>query len=419
VLVARLLEDVLGDDPPVRIEAWDGSGVGRADAAARVLFRSPDAFRRIVAAPGELGFARAYVAGDIDVEGDVFAALDLQHHIPSLRLRPRHLRMVLRLLRPTQLRPLPPPPQEARLRGRRHTRERDAQAIAHHYDVGNDFYRLVLGPALTYSCAVFEHPDTTLEEAQTAKIELVCRKLGLQPGDRLLDVGCGWGSLVLHAARHHGVRAVGVTVSREQRDLAVARVEEAGLADRVEIRLQDYRDIPDGPYDAISSIGMFEHVGAARMAAYFTDLNQLLRPGGRLLNHAISRPPGQNAALDPRGFVARYVFPDGELIEVGQVTTAMQQAGFEARHMESLREHYGRTLRCWVTNLEANWEDAVALVGEAPARVWRLYMAGSAVNFETNRIQIHQVLGVKTPPTGASGMPPRPTWDRAPLTTDA
>jgi cyclopropane-fatty-acyl-phospholipid synthase len=222
---------------------------------------------------------------------------------------------------------------------------------------------------------------------------------------RLLDVGCGWGGMVLHAAREHGVQAVGVTLSRQQHELAQKRIAEEGLTGQVEVRYQDYRDIADGPYDAISSIGMFEHVGLSRLHEYFIDLFGLLRPEGRLLNHAISRPPGPSV-LDKHSFIERYVFPDGELHEVGTVVSAMQEDGFEVRDVESLREHYARTLRQWVNNLESNWDEAVAAVGEARARVWLLYMAGSAMNFQAGRTSIHQVLGVKSDASGRSGMPP-------------
>jgi cyclopropane-fatty-acyl-phospholipid synthase len=304
-------------------------------------------------------------------------------------------------------RPLPPPPQEAQLRGRRHSKSRDSAAISHHYDLSNDFYRLVLGPTITYSCAYFPEEDATLEEAQRNKYDVICRKLGLQPGMRLLDVGCGWGGMVLHAAEEYGVDAVGVTLSERQAELATQRVEDAGLRGRVEIRVQDYRDVADGPFDAISSIGMFEHVGRDKLAEYFACLHKLLAPGGRLLNHGISRPgnegAGARAKFDRNGFIERYVFPDGELHEVGTVVSLMQER-FEVRDVESLREHYARTLRHWVTNLEANWDRAVELVGPS-ARIWRLYMAGSALNFEAGRTSIHQVLAVKPDATGASRMP--------------
>jgi cyclopropane-fatty-acyl-phospholipid synthase len=277
--------------------------------------------------------------------------------------------------------------------------------------VSNEFYELVLGPSMTYSCAVFRDPSETLEQAQANKYELICRKLGLRPGMRLLDIGCGWGAMVLHAARHHGVEAVGVTISQNQVEYAKKRIAEAGLTDRVDIRLQDYRDVDDGPFDAISSIGMFEHVGLSRLGSYFDQIVRLLRPGGRVLNHAISR----TATTEPRrigrrGFIGRYVFPDGELHEVGTVISALQDRGLEVRHMENLREHYALTLRRWVANLEANWDEAVAETSEGRARVWRLYMAASAVMFEENRIHVDQVLAVKAPDDGRSSVPLRPDW---------
>ena len=257
---------------------------------------------------------------------------------------------------------------------------------------------------MTYSCAYFAGESATLEQAQSAKHELVCRKLGLRSGMRILDVGCGWGEMAIHAARHHAVRVLGVTLSRPQAELAAKRVADAGLSDRVTIRIQDYRDVRDGPFDAIASIGMFEHVGRAKSHDYFRSLVRLLEPGGRLLNHAISKPFGRSSfARD--SFISRYVFPDGELQEVGSVISAMQEVGFEVRDVESLREHYARTLRSWVGNLQGNWEAACDLVGAARARVWRLYMAGSALMFEAGRINVHQVLGVRPGQSGSSGMP--------------
>jgi cyclopropane-fatty-acyl-phospholipid synthase len=413
VALRPLLAELLGDDLPLLVVAWDGSTVGDERSKVTLVLRSPAALRRILFAPGELGLARAYVSGDIDVEGDVYELLGLRERfgepdgpLPASR---RARRVAVSLASTVRAGawggPPPPPPEEVRLRGRLHSKGRDAAAISHHYDVSNDFYKLFLGTTLTYSCAYFERPDLTLDEAQEAKYELICRKLGLQPGQRLLDVGCGWGGMVLHAARHHGVRAVGVTISAEQAALARERTAQAGLADRVEIRLCDYRDIADGPYDAISSIGMFEHVGLDELARYVEVLHGLLVPAGRLLNHGISRPSGQDR-FDSRSFIQRYVFPDGELHEVGRVVSCLQEHGFEVRDVESLREHYARTLRHWVANLEARWDDAVRLVGEGRARVWHLYMAGSALGFETGRVGIHQVLGVRRAPDGHSGMPP-------------
>lgn len=430
--LATLLEEVAGGDLPVAIEAYDGSRAGPVDAPATIVVRSPDALARIVTRPGELGLARAYVAGDLDLQGDIFALFDFIESRPQLRLDPRLLLRLARTGGTAALRRLPPPPEEAQLSGGIHTRSRDRQAIVHHYDVSNAFYRMVLGPSMTYSCAVWDAPGISLEQAQANKYDLICRKLGLEPGMRLLDVGCGWGGMLLHAAEHHGVTGVGVTLSHDQEELATKRVAEAGLTGRIEIRRQDYRDVRDGPFDAISSIGMFEHVGRKRMEEYIQRLLSLLRPGGRLLNHAIARPgyPQADSALGrarstyrrlataagsrvtsrvDSPFMDRYVFPDGELHEVGVLVSMMQESGFEVRHLESLREHYALTLRRWVANLEDHWDEAVAEVGEGRARVWRLYMAGCALTFERDDVQIHQVLGIKTV-DGASGLPLRPSF---------
>ncbi|MHB1709825.1 MAG: class I SAM-dependent methyltransferase [Acidimicrobiales bacterium] len=415
-VLTPLLRALLGADIPVRFEFWDGSGVGPVGGVGTVRVRSADAIRRMLWAPGELGVGRAFVAGDLSVEGDLFAMLKILHEASPRDLR----RMGLRAL-PTVLDaarrlgaigvPLPAPSEECRPTGRMHSPGRDARVISHHYDVGNEFYRLFLGPRMTYSCARFVSDASSLEDAQDAKHELICRKLGLdqQPGARLLDVGCGWGSMAIHAARHHGAEVVGVALSSEQVDLARERVTAAGLGDQIEIRLQDYRRLGGERFDAISSIGMFEHVGTSAMAGYFSTLRRLLVPTGRLLNHAISTPGG--SVLGRRSFVGRYVFPDGELVDVGEVILAMQRAGFEVRDVESLREHYSRTLHAWVDNLQRHWDEAVALVGTHRATIWRFYMAASANGFDDGGLAIHQVLGVVPEKDGTSGMPPtRSAW---------
>ncbi|HEX9531048.1 MAG TPA: cyclopropane-fatty-acyl-phospholipid synthase family protein, partial [Acidimicrobiales bacterium] len=413
--LAEVFEAIAGPDAPVEFRAYDGSVCGAPGSDVKITIRSPVAVSYLAQAPGALGLARAYVSGHLDVDGDMYITLSRLSRAQETNMSlAEKVKLLQSLGGPKVLVPrIPPPPQEVRinrrfLNGRMHSKGRDAHAISHHYDVSNDFYRLVLGSTMTYSCARFESQGQSLDDAQQAKYELICRKLGLAPGQRLLDVGCGWGGMVLHAAARHGIAALGVTLSRPQEELARKRAAESGLDGQVEIRLQDYRDLA-GSYDAVSSIGMFEHVGRARTAEYFTTLAALLRPGGRLLNHAISTPEG--ASFDRRSFVARYVFPDGELQDVGSVCLGMQKAGLEVRDVECLREHYALTLRHWAANLEANWDAAVALVGERRARVWRLYMTGSAVSFEEGEISVHQVLGVK-PDQGASGMAlTRRAWD--------
>ncbi|MFE6859667.1 class I SAM-dependent methyltransferase [Nocardia sp. NPDC057668] len=414
-----LLRLAFGASPPLNFEFWDGSRAAAAGQSPGTLrIRSKDALAHMVWAPGELGLGRAFVSGSADLDGDLFAMLRaLQTAVPgNARLGAAGAVRALGAagrLGALGRRPEPPREEARPRRGRAHTRARDAAAISHHYDVGNDFYNLVLGPSMTYSCARFTapHDDGTgpadpavsLADAQRAKHDLICRKLGLTPGLRLLDVGCGWGSMAIHAAATYGAQVVGVTISREQADLARRRVAEAGLSANVEIRLADYRDLGGEHFDAISSIGMFEHVGSERAAEYFDTLRALLRPRGRLLNHAISARGGSK--IPPRSFIGRYVFPDGELRDVGEVVLAMERAGFEVRDVESLREHYALTLRAWVANLERDWPAAVALVGEGRARIWRIYMAASALGFEDGGLGLHQVLGVVPDEHGGAGLP--------------
>ncbi len=416
-VVAPLVRAALGDRVPIRVTCWDGSTIGPGSAPLHLVVRNRRALRRILWAPNELGFARAYVSGDLEVDGDLVAGLTELDRVadpergPGVSIDAETKKAIAKTAVRLRVIGLPPspPPEEARLRGRRHAHARDAAAVAHHYDIGNEFYRLVLGESMTYSCAYWpQGPSDTfgLSDAQFAKCDLVARKLALSEGMRVLDVGCGWGTFALHAARRYRARVVGVTVSQEQAAFARERIADAGVADRVEIRVQDYRDVSDGPYDAIASIGMAEHVGEAMLPNYAACLFSLLRPTGRLLNHAISRRPGPPAEFSSTSFIDRYVFPDGELEPLATMVEALEGAGFEVRDVESLREHYALTLRAWVANLERGWERATQLTSPARARIWRLYMAGSALAFEANRIGVNQVLAVRTDPRGTSGMPP-------------
>ena len=414
-VVAPLVRATLGDAVPIRLRCWDGSEFGAADAPVRLHIVHRRALRRLLWAPNELGFARAYVSGDIEVDGDLWAGLEALDEVadpergPGVTVdRSTKLALVRAVFRLGVLGPPPAPPaEEARLVGHRHSKRRDADAIAHHYDVGNDFYRLVLGPSMAYSCAYWAGDTTAssgLDAAQEAKCDLVARKLNLQPGMRVLDVGCGWGTFALHAARAYGARVVGVTLSAEQAAFARERMLANDVADLVDIRVQDYRDVEDGPFDAIASIGMAEHVGADMLSTYTSTLYALLRDEGRLLNHAISRRPGPPPTFSKTSFIDRYVFPDGELQPLSTMVAAIESVGFEVRDVHSLREHYTLTLRAWLANLESAWEQAVAASSPARARIWRLYIAGSALAFSANRIGVNQVLAVKPSGRGRSGM---------------
>jgi cyclopropane-fatty-acyl-phospholipid synthase len=395
----------LGGPLPFTLRLWDGSELASPDPSpSRLVVRSPRAVAYAIRSPGELGFARAWVSGELDLDGDLEAALAAAQRFRGMRFTARDRLSVLsaaRQLGALGLRAPEPPAAEARPRGRLHSLQRDRSSVRHHYDVSNTFYRLVLGPTMVYSCAYFASPDDSLEEAQERKLDLICRKLRLEPGERLLDVGCGWGGLVIHAAQHYGVRAVGVTLSAPQAELARARLREAGLADRCEIRVADYREVDDGPYDKIASVGMYEHVGRERLHEYARRLRALLRPGGLVLNHGIVRVVPR--PRDPDTFIARYVFPDGELHQLPSVLEALEAAGLELRDTESLREHYPLTLRRWVSNLETNRAEAVAEAGSERARVWRLYMTASAQAFDRGDISVHQVLAAA--PGAAHGLP--------------
>ena len=403
-----LLERLLQAPMPVRLRAWDGSAAGPDDTPVLVI-RHRRALRRLMYQPNELGLARAYVAGEIDVEGDLYDALGRLNALiwRNADLRGLPIRAVAGdLLRLGIIGTQPkPPPEEIVISGARHSRRRDKQAVSQHYDVGNDFYRMVLGPSMVYSCAYWTSADAGygLADAQRDKLDLICRKLDLKPGMRLLDVGCGWGSLALHAAREYGVHVVGITLSTEQADYARKQVAEAGLTEQIDIRVQDYRELDDGPFDAISSVGMAEHVGTGPYREYASILCGQLKRGGRLLNHQISAIRPEPKSTD-RTFIDAYVFPDGELAPVGTTVSLLEEAGFEVRDVQALREHYARTLRAWVSNLEAHWSTAVRLTSAGRARVWRLYMAASALAFEQARIGVNQVLCVKAHRNGASDM---------------
>lgn len=420
ITIGEALARLLPDGLPFRFTAYDGSGTGPEDATVRLHLRNERGLSYLLTAPGDLGLARAYVAGDLDVSGahpgDPYDALVvLMNRLKPKLPPPAELVRIVRGLGINHLKPPPPPPEEhlprwrRLLEGMRHSRERDAVAIHHHYDVSNRFYEKVLGPSMTYTCAVFEREDASLEEAQAAKYDLVCRKLDLKPGMRLLDIGSGWGGMVRHAAREYGVTAVGVTLSRNQADYARAAIEREGLADRAEVRFGDYRDITETGFDAVSSIGLTEHVGVRNYPSYFSFIRARLRPGGRVLNHCITRADNR-ARAETGAFIDRYVFPDGELTGSGRMITEMQDAGLEVRHEENLREHYALTLKGWCHNLKENWDACVAEAGLGTAKVWGLYMAGSRIAFERNEIQLHQVLASRTERDGRSGFPLRPTW---------
>jgi len=406
--LAEIFETAIGSDAPIAFTAYDGSRAGDQDAPVRVDVRSPLALSYLASAPGELGLARAYVSGSLDILGDMHTALRSMMS-STLTIPPKiGAEMLLKMGASRLWWPVRHPAAEARVRGRRHSKRRDQEAISHHYDVSNRFYEWVLGPSMAYTCAVYPTASSSLEEAQWTKHDLVARKLGLREGMRLLDVGCGWGGMVMHAAKHYGVRALGVTLSRKQAEWAQKKIAESGLSDLAEVRHLDYRDVAESGFDAVSSIGLTEHIGEAALPSYVRSLHEKLRPGGRLLNHCITRPDNLRPSR-VKGFFNRYVFPDGELLGPGFILSAIHDNGFEVRHEENLREHYAKTLTAWCANLDEHWDEAVEEVGEERARVWRLYMAGSRLGFEINNIQLHQVLAVKLDGT-ESHMPLRPEW---------
>ncbi len=418
--LAEILEAFAGGRLPLRFTAYDGSSAGPPDAPLGLELKTPRGTTYLATGRGDLGLARAYIAGDLEIHGvhpgdpyELLKALadELVFKMPP----PRTMAQIVRSIGVEHLRPIAPPPQEVPPRwrrvaeGLRHSKTRDAEAIHHHYDVSNAFYEWVLGPSMTYTCACYPRLDASLDEAQENKYRLVFEKLRLKPGDRLLDVGCGWGGMVRYAARR-GVRATGVTLSREQTSWAQHAIAEEGLSELAEVRYGDYRDIAESGFDAVSSIGLLEHIGVRNYRSYFRFLQSRLRTGGLLLNHCITRPDNRSEP-STRGFIDRYVFPDGELTGSGRIITEAQDVGLEVLHEENLRPHYALTLRDWCANLVDHWDEAVAEVGLPTAKVWGLYMAGSRLAFESGGIQLHQVLAVKPDEAGrADDLPLRPWW---------
>jgi cyclopropane-fatty-acyl-phospholipid synthase len=418
--IAQVLEIFADGRLPIRFTAYDGSSAGPENAAFGLELKTPRGLTYLATGRGDLGLARAYVSGDLEAHGvhpgDPYELLKALTDALVFKLPPPAvLARVIRSIGVEHLRPIAPPPQEAAPRwrrvagGLRHSKGRDAEAIHHHYDVSNRFYEWVLGPSMTYTCACYPRMDASLDEAQENKYRLVFEKLRLKPGDRLLDVGCGWGGMVRYAARR-GVKAVGVTLSTEQASWAQHAIATENLKGDADVRYGDYRDVTENGFDAVSSIGLLEHIGVRNYPDYFTFLQSRLRPGGLLLNHCITRSDNHSEA-SARGFIDRYVFPDGELTGSGRIISEAQDVGLEVLHEENLRPHYALTLRDWCANLVDNWDDAVAEVGLATAKVWGLYMAGSRLAFETGGIQLHQVLAARAnEATDASDLPLRPWW---------
>jgi len=418
--LAEVLEILAGGRLPLRFTAYDGSSAGPQDASFGLDLRTPRGTSYLATGRGDLGFARAYIAGDLDIRGvhpgDPYELLKaLADSLVFTRPPARMMVDIIRSIGARHLRPIAPPPEEAQPRwrritgGLRHSKTRDAEAIHHHYDVSNTFYEWVLGPSMTYTCACYPRGDASLDQAQENKYRLVFEKLRLTPGDRLLDVGCGWGGMVRYAARR-GVRATGVTLSSEQTEWAQRAIADEGLSELADVRCADYRDVTETGFDAVSSIGLLEHIGTRNYPSYFGFLQSRLRPGGLLLNHSITRPENRQQP-QARGFIDRYVFPDGELTGSGRIISAAQDTGLEVVHEENLRQHYAMTLRDWCANLVEHWDEAVAEVGLATAKVWGLYMAGSRLGFESNGIQLHQVLMSRPDQRGVAGeLPLRPWW---------
>ncbi|RLV47528.1 class I SAM-dependent methyltransferase [Nocardioides mangrovicus] len=416
-VAARLeaaLRPVVGGDLPVHLTAWDGSTAGPVDAP-HVVLHTPDVLRRLLWHPGELGAAQAYVTGELDVEGDLDAALThvwgvvRERGLSSVRPTPATLVNVLRTARELGAVGLPAaaPASQAVIKGRLHSLSRDRRSISHHYDFSNEFYAAILDDHMAYSSAYYERADMSLEEAQAAKLDLVCRKLALREGDRFLDVGCGWGSLSLYAAEHFGARVTGVTIAAEQKRFIDERIAERGLGDRVEIRLQDYREVGDGPYDAVASIEMGEHVGQDNYPTYVDVLRRNVKPQGRVLIQQMSRR-GRHPGGGP--FIESFIAPDMHMRPVGETVELIEAGGLEVRDVHLMREHYVDTVRDWMVRFEANADRLRDLVGEEQLRVWRLYLVGGAMSFRDGRMGVDQILAVRNDEAGHSGFPRVRDW---------
>jgi len=409
-LTRSLLREILNDDAAqdIQVRLWDGTcWPDDAPHKATLVLNHPGALRSMLLPSTEVGLAEAYLYDDVDVEGNLESVFVLADTLAEATAGWRK-----KLAAARDLMRLPPGKNRvitgrgpARLSGKVHTLERDRRTVTYHYDVSNDFYSFWLDGRMVYSCAYFQAPEEDLDTAQERKLDLICRKLRLKPGQRLLDVGCGWGSLVIYAARHYGADATGITLSRPQADLANERIAAAGLADRCRVKVLDYREMEDeGGFDALASIGMFEHVGAALLPIYFEKAFHLLKPGGVFLNHGIASRATDKPVHGPT-FTDRYVFPDGELVPIHVTLRAAEEANFEVRDVESLREHYALTLRQWVRRLEAHHEEALRFVDEPAYRVWRLFMSGSAYGFTAGWLNVYQSLLVKPAEDGRSGLP--------------
>jgi cyclopropane-fatty-acyl-phospholipid synthase len=386
----RELEQAL-PERPFEVRLWDGSTLPSTNGGGPTFeVRSPDALAHVLLSPGQLGLGRAYVSGALAVD-DLDRVLEMldSWSPPPLERREQARRAVAAARAFGLRRPPHVPKAELRLNGRRHTPERDARAVRHHYDVSNDFFALFLDDSMTYSCGIFSRGAKTLEEAQETKLELVCTKLDLKEGQRVLDVGCGWGSFAIHAAERHGVTVVGITLSEPQAELARQRVAERGLSERIEIRVQDYRETSDGPFDAVSSIGMVEHVGSRQIDVYASQLARLVKPGGRVLNHGIARL--RHGDPEAGAFTQRYIFPDGAPLHLSRIQFALERAGLETHHIEDFRHDYAETLRHWARRFDDRLDDAIRLGGAERARVWRLYLRGARRGFETGFTSIYQV----------------------------